>query len=321
MIAHATFELQATSRSSAIATDALTRIPSGHFVDMAWAKQNIDVCLAIVDDVIRGQNDRPATWVEQTLAEANTESLLAVMSAVCDATIADAFYRKRDVQRITRSVSKFELAAYTTFSAHRERKDVTAMNDSDTAELTAGLVRVVQMHDKDTAVHLDATGALGRRIALAMALPSDQVLTIELAARLHDIGKVAVSKDILCKPGPLTPEEWQEMRSHAEIGASVLLDTPKLAHLAPIVRAHHERMDGYGYPDRLRGLEIPLEARVIGVADAFHAMTTERSYRRAMLPSEALETLADHAGTQFDVDVVDATFELFRYSRRSRRIA
>jgi HD-GYP domain-containing protein (c-di-GMP phosphodiesterase class II) len=193
------------------------------------------------------------------------------------------------------------------------------MYDSTAGELAAGLVRVVRMHDADTAIHLEATAVLARRIALTMELPSEQVGSIELGARLHDIGKVGVPKGVLSKPGALTAAEWREMRLHAEVGAAVLFDTPALAHLAPIVRAHHERMDGAGYPDRLRAAEIPLEARVIAVADAFHAMTTDRCYSRAIMPGDALDVLADHAGPQFDPDVVAATFALFRYARRSLR--
>jgi HD-GYP domain-containing protein (c-di-GMP phosphodiesterase class II) len=273
----------------------------------------------MVNGAFAGDRVRTLAWVHDVVAAPDCTAMLSVLAAVCDAIVAEAFREKKDVARISNFINAFEHDVYAEFAAQREKKDLNAMNDSDTAQLAAGLVRVVQMHDRDTAVHLDATGALARRIAVAMELPPEQVITIELAARLHDIGKVGVRKEVLCKPSALTDDEWQEMRLHAEVGASVLLDTPKLAHLAPIVRAHHERMDGMGYPDRLRTAEIPLEARVIAVADAFHAMTTERSYRRAMLPNEALEILAEHAGTQFDTDVVEATIEMFRYIRRSLR--
>jgi HD-GYP domain-containing protein (c-di-GMP phosphodiesterase class II) len=180
------------------------------------------------------------------------------------------------------------------------------MFDPETTELAAGLVRIVRMHDRETAVHLDATSALARRIANAMQLPIDVVMTIELAARLHDIGKLGVHRDVLQKAGPLTTPEWGAMRMHTEIGAAALQDTPKLAFLAPIVRAHHERIDGEGYPDGLRGDEIPLESRVVAVADAFHAMTS------------ALTILAANAGPQFDAGVVETTLTLLHYGRRKR---
>ncbi len=192
------------------------------------------------------------------------------------------------------------------------------MFDPETTELAAGLVRIVRMHDRETAVHLDATSALARRIANAMQLPIDVVMTIELAARLHDIGKLGVHRDVLQKAGPLTTPEWGAMRMHTEIGAAALQDTPKLAFLAPIIRAHHERIDGEGYPDGLRGDEIPLESRVVAVADAFHAMTSGRWYRRAMMPNDALTILAANAGPQFDAGVVETTLTLLHYGRRKR---
>lgn len=305
--------------STSIEADALTRIPSVHFVDREWARDAVAACAVRVSRALTGEREPAAKWIRDLTGAADAPARVAVLSAVCDATIAAAFRTKTDVGRVTTVVGAFERDVYTELAAHRRLKDVDAMNDSETAELAAGLVRIVHLHDSDTAVHLDATGALARRIACEMELPRAQITTIELAARLHDIGKVGVRKDVLCKPGPLTAEEWIEMRLHAEVGASVLLDTPKLAYLAPIVRAHHERMDGNGYPDRLRAEEIPLESRVIAVADAFHAMTTERSYRHAILPHAALEILAHDAGPQFDADVVEAIFEVFRYARRSRR--
>jgi HD-GYP domain-containing protein (c-di-GMP phosphodiesterase class II) len=151
-----------------------------------------------------------------------------------------------------------------------------------------------------------------------MRLPPEAIATIELGARLHDIGKVGVHRDVLQKCGPLSVAEWTAMRLHTEIGAAALRDTPKLAFLAPIVRAHHERMDGQGYPDGLRGEEIPLESRVLAVADAFHAMTSARWYRRAMMPNDALAILAENAGPHFDPDVVEATLTLLHFGRRKR---
>ncbi len=301
------------------ATDALTRIPTAHFHSMDWARKTVAICLAVIDAAVVGNRAYAREWLHSIARAPDAASTMSVFSAACEAVVAHAFRSKQDVAVMTQFVLDLERDVRAEFSAHRASKDIDAMNDSDIAELAAGLVRVVGMHDRDTAIHLDATAALARRIALAMDLPDVQVVTIELAARLHDIGKVGVRKDVLSKPGALTADEWHEMRLHAELGAAALLDISKLAHLAPIVRAHHERMDGDGYPDRLASHEIPPEARVIAVADAFHAMTTERSYRRAMLPNDALETLAENAGPQFDADVVAAIFELFRYTRRSHR--
>jgi putative nucleotidyltransferase with HDIG domain len=182
----------------------------------------------------------------------------------------------------------------------------------------AGLVRVAAMHDEDTATHLRATAALARRIAQQMQLPQTQILSVELTGLLHDIGKVAVDRGILNKPAELTASEWDAMRAHAEFGAAAIAELSALADLAPLVRAHHERMDGEGYPDRLLGEEIPLEARIVAVADAFHALTSDRPYRRAVLPQTALDVLEHDSGTQFDADVVLAALKLLNAGRASR---
>jgi putative nucleotidyltransferase with HDIG domain len=158
------------------------------------------------------------------------------------------------------------------------------METIDRGAFAMGLVRVVALHDEATATHLRATAALARRIATSMQIAMETVQMIELAGLLHDVGKVGVSRDLLGKPAELSVGEWIEMRRHAEQGSAMLERIPTLADLAPIVRAHHEHIDGTGYPDRLRGEDIPLEARIVSVADAFHALTTDRPYRRAVLP-------------------------------------
>ena len=124
--------------------------------------------------------------------------------------------------------------------------------------------------------------------------------------QLHDVGKIAVPDAILNKPGPLTEDEWQFIRQHTLIGERILGAAPSLADAARLVRASHERMDGTGYPDGLLGEEIPLGARVIGVCDAFDAMTSARPYRATPLSVEgALAELRENAGTQFDPQVVE----------------
>jgi len=194
------------------------------------------------------------------------------------------------------------------------------MENVDRAQFAMGLVRVVALHDEATATHLCATAALARRIARGMQIAEETAEVIELAGLLHDIGKVGVPRGLLAKPSELTEREWVEMRTHAEKGSGMLEAVPSLADLAPIVRAHHERIDGAGYPDRLRGEDIPLEARVLAVADAFHALTTDRPYRPAVLPHTALSVLRSSAGTHFDADVVCATLDLFGHPPDARRV-
>jgi two-component system, cell cycle response regulator len=126
------------------------------------------------------------------------------------------------------------------------------------------------------------------------------------AAELHDLGKIGIPDEILDKPGPLDEVEWSFMRRHTTIGERILMAAPALRLVARLVRSSHERWDGRGYPDGLAGERIPLGARVVCVCDAFHAMTSDRSSRRAMSRSDALAELRRCAGTQFDPAVVDA---------------
>jgi HD-GYP domain-containing protein (c-di-GMP phosphodiesterase class II) len=131
-------------------------------------------------------------------------------------------------------------------------------------------------------------------------------LDIERASLLHDVGKIGVSDAILNKPGPLTAEEWRQMRKHPAIGYEMLKDVKFLSVAAEIVYTHHERYDGGGYPAGLHGEGIPLGARVFAVADAFDAMTSNRPYRRALSVDQACEEITNNSGSQFDPMVVQA---------------
>lgn len=136
-------------------------------------------------------------------------------------------------------------------------------------------------------------------LAEAMRLPPAQCHLVHYAAHLHDIGKIGVSDKTLNKPGKLTAEEISELQSHSILGHAILSKSPEFAALAHIVRHHHERWDGDGYPDGLAGTNIPLESRIIGLVDAFDAMTSNRPYRSKMSHHWALEEIGKHAGSQF----------------------
>jgi HD-GYP domain-containing protein (c-di-GMP phosphodiesterase class II) len=132
------------------------------------------------------------------------------------------------------------------------------------------------------------------------------VRNVELGAVLHDIGKVRVPESILNKTGKLTDEEWEVMRTHPEVGEHILRPIQSLNAILPIVRHHHERWDGTGYPDKLAGRAIPLGARIVSVCDAYRAMTEDRPYRAALSNQEARKELHEGAGGQFDPDCVEA---------------
>jgi diguanylate cyclase (GGDEF)-like protein len=167
------------------------------------------------------------------------------------------------------------------------------------------LLKVLGERNSDLREHLTGVATLATRTAERLRLPDHEAKRIGLAAELHDVGKTALPDAILNKPGPLDEQEWDFMRRHTVIGERILLAAPSLAPTAELVRSSHEAFDGTGYPDALKGEEIPLGARIIAVCDAFDAMISTRAYRAAMAAGDAIAELRRCAGTQFDPEVVD----------------
>jgi hypothetical protein len=168
------------------------------------------------------------------------------------------------------------------------------------------LVKAIDGRDAYTAGHSKAVAEYSRDIASELGLPRDEVLRIHLCGLVHDIGKIGVRAEVLEKQAALDDGEWDEMRRHSAIGEAILLEVPGYAHMAAVVRSHHERWDGGGYPDNLVGERIPPLARVIAVADSYNAMTSDRPYRRAMTPERAIEQLVLGKGSQYEAAPVDA---------------
>jgi HD-GYP domain-containing protein (c-di-GMP phosphodiesterase class II) len=150
--------------------------------------------------------------------------------------------------------------------------------------------------------------AAGRRLGLRGAALAE----LQVAGALHDLGKLAVPQDILDKPGPLSAEEWEIVRRHPAAGEQIVGGIPALAHLAPLLRAMHEHWDGGGYPDGMRGHEIPLAARIVMACDAYEAIVSDRPYDPARPPEAAIAELRAGAGTQFDPRVVAAFLQVLR---------
>jgi putative nucleotidyltransferase with HDIG domain len=172
---------------------------------------------------------------------------------------------------------------------------------------------VVEADDAYTGEHCKDVVRLALEVARELGLDVEGQRTVEFGALLHDIGKIAVPKEIVNKPGKLDPDEWEIIKTHTVEGQRMLERVGGfMGAVGQIVRCHHERWDGGGYPDGLRGLDIPLEARIISCCDAFNAMTTDRPYRKAMPIAAALVELIEHAGTQFDPRVVDALANVAR---------
>jgi putative nucleotidyltransferase with HDIG domain len=149
-------------------------------------------------------------------------------------------------------------------------------------------------------------------LAKKLGLPQDSIDLIRNAGLLHDIGKIGIPDAILLKPFPLTPDEYQIIQQHTTLGADILEKAHSLKHLSPIVRHHHEHYDGNGYPDRLNGQDIPIEARIIAIADAVEAMSSDRPYRRALSFNKIEEELKRNSGCQFDPMVIESMLQILQ---------
>jgi putative nucleotidyltransferase with HDIG domain len=173
-------------------------------------------------------------------------------------------------------------------------------------ETLASLSNALEAKDAITSQHTEEVVRLAVAVAAELDLELGVVQSVELGAVLHDIGKVRVPETILNKPGALTEEEWVVMRTHPEVGEQILRPIQSLQSILPIVRHHHERWDGSGYPDGLAGSAIPLGARIVAVCDAYRAMTENRPYRSALPEAQARKELEQGTGAQFDAECIQA---------------
>ncbi len=179
------------------------------------------------------------------------------------------------------------------------------------------LVSTIEAKDPYTHGHTERVAQYSVGIAREMDFSQDEIQTIQLGAFLHDIGKLHTSDSILHKPGALTDEEWRLVKAHPVRGAQMLQGVKFLEKASDLVRHHHERVDGKGYPDGLRGDEITIGAKIVNVADAFDAMTTERPYRKGLTMDQAIAQMEEKAGTQFAKEVVDVLVPALREGRIS----
>lgn len=184
----------------------------------------------------------------------------------------------------------------------------------DSAEqMVFSIARAVEARDQDTGDHCGRLAQLGVRLGERLGLDVDQLTALRRGAYLHDLGKIGVPDAVLLKPGRLTEDEWRIMRRHVEIGVEICSPLASLRPVVPLIRHHHERFDGSGYPDGLSGKEIPLLARVFQVVDVFDALSSDRCYRAALPVDEALAVLEEEtAKGSWDPEVVAAFTNLIR---------
>ena len=192
---------------------------------------------------------------------------------------------------------------------HRAVQQSTELREN-VREALASLVDVVELRDPYTAGHSRRVAELARAIAIQLGLTAEEADAIEDAGNVHDLGKVAIDPAILLKPGKLTEAEWAEMKRHPVYGAEVLARFTSYRSGIPLVRSHHESWDGSGYPDGLRGTDIPLGARILAAADTFDALTSDRPYRAGMDLDRARAILQDGKGSQWDPAIVEALFRV-----------
>ena len=180
-----------------------------------------------------------------------------------------------------------------------------AMSEARISEIATSLAGAIDAKDPYTKGHSTSVSKFSEALARAINLPESEVERIKLGALLHDVGKIGIPETVLKKEGPLSDEEWAIMKQHPVIGAEkVLMPNPSLRDLIPIVKYHHERIDGKGYPEGLKKGEIPLAAKIVAIADTYHALVSDRPYRKGMNIEKALSILEEGAGSQWDGDLV-----------------
>ena len=176
------------------------------------------------------------------------------------------------------------------------------------------LVLALEARDRYTRGHSDSVARILINIAREMSMDEEQVERVRIAGKLHDLGKIGIRDDILLKPGPLDKEEWEILKMHPRIGAEILAPIPSLSDIVPAIASHHERFDGTGYPEGLKGDRIPILARMVAVADTYDALTSDRPYRKGFADVEALAIIENLKGSQLCPDCVQSFLKSVRRS-------
>jgi putative nucleotidyltransferase with HDIG domain len=303
---------------------ALVGLTAAAFGPDMTAQVGVLVAAVGVAVAIEALADLTLAWVTQVIRRrgAGTDvfgavgPLLIVALPLHTSLIVVLAYAYREVSPW--SVALFVIPAFAAqrlFLLYRQQREtaeeLAAVNEQlEKANLSfaTALVTTLDARDRYTAGHSAAVAVYARDIAARMGLPEDQQRLVHLCGLVHDIGKIGLPAGLLEKPGALTLDERRQMEEHSVIGERILSQVDDYSEIAQIVRHHHERMDGHGYPDGIAGYEIPLLSRIIAVADAYDAMTSDRPYRDAMPSQVARMRLAQAVETQFDTTVV-AAFE------------
>lgn len=296
-----------------VSRDVLESLPQSLYRSLPWAAHTIDSCVKIVAEAQRTNNPRRVrAWIDFERATPSGEEILGCLDSVIHEMTqpGDAF---ADRVRFANKIRQEALDYMRTSGAIASAKNTV---DPQASALADGLVAALRLHDPELAEHSEITAQLATRLAVAMGLDTATVARVTLTARLHDLGKMRISRSIMNKPLPLTAAERDEVQSYPTIGAETLAAMPALAAIAPLVRAQREWFDGRGYPAGTAHAEIPLESRIVALVDAFHTMTLTRPYRMARSTNEAMEQVVAGSGTQFDPELVTAFTAMLGYRGR-----
>src|SRR5881628_1492736 len=248
--------------------------------------------------------------------EIEPELAILMLTAVNDATSAALCMQRGAMDYLTKPIELADLARAVQRALKRremllENRQLNQWLKEEVSTRTAELQRERMKLERLSIATLEAlvtarVADLSATIAHELGIPEEEVEHVRVAGRLHDIGKIGTRESVLNKQGALTPEEFEHVKQHVLIGSQILAPLAHLGDIIPAVRHHHERFDGTGYPDGLRGEEIPLPARIIGAAEVFDALSTSRAYQEKMSPEKAVQRAADLSGTVLDPKVFEA---------------
>ena len=234
---------------------------------------------------------------------------IVVLTGNTDVELARDSLQRGASDFVTKPVNIRELPILIERNLTRRRLEVARLRERGAQvlfEAIKALASAVDAKDPYTARHSRRVTRLSLLLADAIQLSSEERYLLELSAWMHDVGKIGVPDSILTKPAPLTQKEFAVMKEHSAKGGEIVGEIEELGRVAYVIRHHHERVDGRGYPDGLRGAAIPLASRIILIADSFEAMVADRSYRRSLGREAAIRELQEHSGTQFDQSLAQA---------------
>lgn len=292
--------LDALEREKHVLMLADVRMPGMTGLALVPAALAVDSELAVM--MLTAVNDAPTAT--EALAHGAMDYLMKPIELTDLAAAVERVLHKRDLaieQRKVERLIREEVAAQTE-ELNRER----AMLNTVLVDVVRALVSAQEAKDTFLRGHSDRVADLAASIASALSLSDDEVENMRTAGRLMDVGKIGIRESVLNKPGALTPEEFDHVKTHVEIGLEILSTIKPIAHLLPAIQDHHEHWDGNGYPRKLKGEQITLGGRILHAADAFDALTSHRAWRDPLSPAEAIRFLEERAGAMLDPAVFAA---------------